>query len=370
MRAIRKPRVTAARMLAAIVVSANAIHGLGCEEEVPQTAPPVQPVKIFEIKASGGTETLEFPGAIRAAKAVDLAFENAGSLIELPVVDGQNVQKGEMLARLDPRDFESVRDAEKAKLEQAEADFERVKALFDADVTSRQEYDAARSQLEIAKANSDRALKSLQDDSVIDAPFSGTVAKVYVDNFQNVQAKQTILLLQNTSTLEVAVAIPESGFAGAHRTNLEEERDAQLKPVVLVSSVAGRVFPAKITEISPTADPTSRTYQAVVSFPSPPVVTVLPGMTASVRINVPPNPNANSHDILVPVNAATADAEGKAYVWKVDPASMQVSRVSVVLGSLTGDEVVVEQGLSAGDWIAVSGVHHLREGMRVSQFEG
>jgi multidrug efflux system membrane fusion protein len=64
-----------------------------------------------------------------------------------------------------------------------------------------------------------------------------------------------------------------------------------------------------------------------------------------------------------------ADEQGQAYVWKVDPSSMQVGRSQVELGPLSGDGVTVTRGLVSGDWIAISGVHQLREGMSVSRHQ-
>lgn len=362
--------VSIATTFSVAAVTALFIVGLGCGEEPPPPAPdPVQPIKILEISGGASVETLEFPGEIRAAQQAELAFEDAGKLIELLVLDGQDVALGEVLARLDPRDFENVRDAENAKLASAKADLSRVKALFDADVSSQQQLDTAQSRYDVARANASRALKNLEDDAVITAPFAGTVAKVLVENFQNVQAKQTIVLLQDTSTLEVAFAIPESALAGRRPGRDKQARDAQLQPTVSLSTIAGRIFTASVKEFSPTADPTSRTYQAVVSFENPGDVTILPGMTASVRLRVPDGSSGELGVIQIPATAALADEQGQAYVWKVDPSSMQVRRSKVVLGALSGASVTVTSGLAGGDWIAVSGVHQLREGMRVRRYE-
>lgn len=362
-------RSNGALTLTLVAITGLFTGGLACEEAPPPPPDPVQPVKILEISGDATVGTLEFPGEIRAAQQAELAFEDAGKLIELPVLDGQEVALGEVLARLDPRDFENIRDAENAKLASAEADFSRVKVLHDANVASQQELDRARSRYEVARANADRALKNLEDDAVITAPFAGTVAKVFVENFQNVQAKQTIVLLQDTSTLEVAFAIPETALAGRRPGRGGEERDAQLQPRVSVSSIAGRSFPAHVKEFSPTADPTSRTFQAVVTFENPTDVTILPGMTASVRVNRWDGSSGGSGTIQIPAIAALADEQGKAYVWKVDPSSMQVSRSPVELGPLSGESVTVTSGLASGDWIAVSGVHQLREGMRIRRYQ-
>ena len=367
----RRNGASTAATVTLVAITALFTGGFGCGDEPPPAAPEaVQPVKILEISGGTNVETLEFPGEIRAAQQAELAFLNPGKLIKLPVLDGQEVALGEVLARLDPRDFEDMRDAENAKLANAEADLSRVKALHAADVASQQELDRAQSQYEVARADASRALKKVEDDSVITAPFAGTVAKVLVQNFQSVQAKQTIVLIQDTSTLEVAFAIPESALAGRRPGRGKQERNALLQPRVIVSSIPGRSFPASVKEFSPTADPTSRTFQAVVTFKKPADITILPGMTASVRLNSPDGGDGGSSIIRIPATAALADEQGKAYVWKVDPSSMQVSRSPVELGPLTGKSVTVTSGLVGGDWIAVSGVHQLREGMRVRRHQG
>ena len=171
------------------------------------------------------------------------------------------------------------------------------------------------------------------------------------------------------STLEVAFAIPEAALAGRRPREDNRARDAQLQPRVSLSSIAGRSFAASVKEFSPTADPSTRTYQAVVTFENPKDITILPGMTASVRLNSLRGGSGGSDTIQIPVAAALADEQGRAYVWKVDPSSMQISRSPVELGPLSGESVTVTSGLANGDWIAVSGVHQLRDGMRIRRHQ-
>jgi RND family efflux transporter MFP subunit len=140
-----------------------------------------------------------------------------------------------------------------------------------------------------------------------------------------------------------------------------------VKPIVIVTSLPDRSFPAQITEYSTTADPVTRTFSATARFDPPDDVNIQPGMTATVRIQVPPElKNAvGMSGISIPASAAITDESGDAFVWLVEPGSMTVKRTPVELGSLSGDRVFVSSGLASGQQIAISGVHHLRDGMLV-----
>ena len=106
-----------------------------------------------------------------------------------------------------------------------------------------------------------------------------------------------------------------------------------------------------------------------VSFQAPPDLQILPGMTAKVSVRVPRVSDGLQSGIAVPGHAVAADENGQSYVWKIDPETMEARRTSVGLGILAGDLIHVTSGLAVGDWVAVSGVHQLREGMRVSRLE-
>ena len=135
---------------------------------------------------------------------------------------------------------------------------------------------------------------------------------------------------------------------------------------MIISAIPNRTFPAQIKEFASKADPETRTFQVTLIFDSPEDVSVLPGMTARVRVKS----QALSEKVRIPATAALTDENGKTFVWKLDPDSMTVRRTPVELGPLSGSEVEVHTGLSKGDQVAISGVHQLREGMVVRRFEG
>jgi RND family efflux transporter MFP subunit len=323
-------------------------------------------VKILEVGAGGAGITREFPGKLSAAQTADVAFEVSGKIVELPVQEGQRVEAGAVLARLDPRDFEADRDAVVASEKAALAELERVRVLFEADVAPKQQLEIAERNYDVMKAKAATGRKGLED-AVLRAPFAGEVARKLVDDFANVNAKDPILVLQDNSHLEIVIDIPEADYAAARPGLSAEERTARGRPRVIVSSIPDREFPARLKEAATTADPTTRTYAVTLAFDNPPDVNLLPGMTAKVRVGGAGA--AVSEAIWIPAHAARTDDSGEAFVWVVDAASMKVRRTLVTLGELSGSLVQVSGGLERGELIATSGVHHLREGMQVRRFE-
>jgi RND family efflux transporter MFP subunit len=357
----------AATLAMALGISLGGLVTAGCGEEPAPEAPAVRPVKILEIGAGGGGITREFPGKISAAQTADVAFEVSGKIVELPVDEGQRVEEGDVLARLDPRDFESQRDAAVASERAARAEAERTRALFEADVAPKQQLDVAERNYDVMEARAATARKALED-AVLRAPFAGEVARKLVDDFANIKAKDPILILQDNSHLEIVIDVAEADYVHLQPGLDNAARTARGKPRVIVSSIPDREFPARIKELAGAADPTTRTYAATLAFENPPDVNILPGMTAKVRIGGPGTQTA-LESIWIPARAARTDDTGEAFVWVVDATSMKVQRTPVTLGELSGDLVQVTAGLEGGQQIATSGVHHLREGMQVHRLE-
>jgi RND family efflux transporter MFP subunit len=323
-------------------------------------------VKILEVGAGATGLTREFPGKLSAAQTADVAFEVSGKIVALPVEEGQRVEAGGVLARLDPRDFEADRDAAVAREKAALAELGRVRALVEADVASQQQLEVAERNYDVTKARAATARKG-REDAVLRAPFAGEVARKLVDDFANVQAKQAIVTLQDNSHLEIVLDVPEADYVAVKPGLSKAERTARGRPRVIVSSIPDREFPARLKEMATTADPTTRTYAVTLAFDNPPDVNLLPGMTAKVRVGGAEA--AVPEAIWIPAHAARTDDSGEAFVWVVDAASMEVHRTPVALGELSGSLVQVSGGLEQGELIATSGVHHLREGMQVRRFE-
>jgi multidrug efflux system membrane fusion protein len=397
-----------------------------CSKEEEQ-APPnkvVRPVKMMTVTSYQEAAKRSFPGKVRASKRVDLAFQVNGPLIELPVEEGQRVKEGDLLARIDPRDFEvNLRNAEgrlenakaslkamqqarpedirrltaavnkaEAALKLGKAEYDRIMRIKAADpgAVSQGMVDRALEKKERAEAELRNAqeelrigkvgaraedvaakraeIKSLAADvdaaklqlsyTYLRAPYSGVISKRYVDNFQEIRAKDPIVSLDDISHVEILVDVPEAIIAkvrGAGKVNAVAE----------FSSAPGNQYPLTLKEYSTRADPKTQTYRVVLQMPQPADLNVLPGMTVNVISTSSPG-EGGSGQIVIPADAVFADEAGTPHVWVVDKKTMKVQRRKVTTGNLRGTESIqVTDGLQAGETIAVAGVNQLREGMEV-----
>jgi len=358
----------AARSVAAVALGGLALLPIlvACGD-APDPAPPgPRPIKMLQVGGQAGG-TLAFPGEIRPAQQADMAFEVPGKIVAFPVREGDVVEAGALLARLDPRDYEAELAKRRAQLEKTKTDLARYQTLFEKDVSPLMEVERARRNYEATRADFQQAQKAVED-AELRAPFSGVVARKLVEDFANVQAKQAVLILQDASSLEIRASIPERDFARVEPGLSLEERNRRARPRVEISALGDRSFAARITEFSTTADPATRTYEARFAFAVPPDVNVLPGMTARVVLEMtdaaqPP------HGLRIPIQAVVSDPDGTSFVWVVDPETLAVARAPVSLGALRGGEVEITQGLAPGQIVAISGVHELRDGTVVRRFE-
>jgi RND family efflux transporter MFP subunit len=350
--------VTAAgRVVGPIAMLLFALSGApGCGEE-PAPEDPVRPVLSVRVGDAGTFSNRRYPGQARATQEVDMAFEVPGRLIERPVDVGSAVQQGDLMARLDPRDFEADLASARANEAKARADFERAEKLFEADVMPAAEREAFFRRLEVAEAELHKAEKATEDTRLV-APFAGTVAATYIENFQNVQAKQPVLRLLDTTSIEMVIDMPEQRIHSV--------------PYVRGFKVQFDVFPdheieARSKEGGDEASPTTRTYPITLIMQPPEGVEIKPGMSGQAWAGVEFPEDIARSGIEVAVSALFSRPEtdpDATFVWVIDEASMTVSAREVETEG-AGARGVIARGLEAGERIVTAGVHSLREGEKV-----
>ncbi len=334
------------------------------KEEVVEVEPPPRPIKIYRLEGNLGSARPDYPGRIKAVKVVELAFEVGGRIIDWSVEEGQPVKKGQVLSRLDPRDYQADVEAARARLRLAEAEYRRESKLFASGSGTQRDLDVATRSRDVSRAELRISQKAFQD-TRLRAIFDGVIARKLVTDFRNVEAREPVLLLQDESVMEVIVDVPERDLAGGNSDLDLEKWNERAKPIVELSALPGLQFPVKITELATAADPSTRTFRATFSMKKPEGVAVLAGMTAKLVLTGLSTTEAS--DFLLPVGTVVADTNADPYVWVVDEEAMTVSKQPVEAGPITGDRIVVKKGLQSGHAIALSGVHLLTEGMKVTE---
>jgi RND family efflux transporter MFP subunit len=281
-------------------------------------------------------------------------------LTELNAVEGRRVRRGEVVARLDPRDYRNARDRAVAQSAEAQKTLKRSKALLEQKVISLSELDRAQAAFDSAQAEKRIREKALND-TVLTAPFTGVVAKRYMENHEHINSNSPIISLQDIATLQVVFRVPERVIA--HRDGFGKF------PIHVRFDVdKGQWFKARLHEVSTEADPATHTYEIALDLPQPEGMAILPGMTATVRIEKNgggPGAASTSRATLVPVEAVFGGSDGGSYVWVIGKVGGSPVKTGVTLGRIYDEGQEVLAGLQAGQRIAVAGVHTLTENMKV-----
>lgn len=325
----------------------------GCRGGDAPAVDAVRPVKT-ETASDAAVIDKDFVGLATPDDAVNLAFKLSGQVLSVPVSQGEEVKRGELLAELDPRDVELQVDANRSAYEQARSNLQRIGRLLDHGAVSQQEYEAARTHFVQMKSAYENSLDLLKD-TRLTAPFNSVVEAVHVDTYQRVQAGETVVRVVGPRTSTVKFTLPESdlGRLASSQTHFFVEFD----------NYRGVSFPACVKDYAKTSSDASgfpvtlRLADSMLArWP------VSPGMSCTITMRSA-DPVAGA--VSLPLTAICAPAQGGDYVWVVVPGD-SVVRHDVRLGELYGrDRVIVDSGVVVGQRVVVAGVYRLREGDRV-----
>lgn len=331
----------------------------GCEKKQAEPKNLVRTVKVFHVEGPEDIAQRTFPGIVDASDKVDLSFQVPGQIKEFPVKEGDQVKKGQLIAKLDPTDYEIAVGEAKSKLESAQAELERTKKLLAKQFASQKQYDANKTATDTAQAQLDLAQQNLRY-TQITAPYDGEVAKKYVENFQNVIAKKPIVRLQNRKNLDIKVQIPESLV-------IRSDRFKQGAIEAEFETAPGVRYKVDLKEVGTQANVETQTYPVTFTLPAPKNLTVLPGMTAVVHAQFA-LPKGEKELFIIPITAVFNDRRGVSYVWLIEPSTNKLKKQQVKVGRLTGTGASITEGLTPGENIVAAGAEFLEEGMVVRPF--
>jgi RND family efflux transporter MFP subunit len=326
----------------------------GCKEQTAEAPGVVRPVRAMQVGDTEAVSSRWFPGRAAATQEADLAFEVAGRLVERPVNVGDRISRGQLLAALDPRDFENDLEGAQGERDRAMSQRDRIKQAAASGAVSQQDLTNAEADLRIAEAEV-RIRQKAFEDSRLSAPFDGVVAAIFVENFENVRAKETVLRVLDTSRIEMTVDLPETAI-----TMVPYVEDVRVRFDVMPD----REFPATIKEVGSEASRETRTYPVTLVMDQPDEVKIMPGMAgqATGRVELPADIQQTGFE--VPLDALFTDPAGGTYVWVLEPSSGALTKREVQRGRIAPIGVVVT-GVEAGEWIVTAGVHSVSEDQQV-----
>ncbi|TVR98698.1 MAG: efflux RND transporter periplasmic adaptor subunit [Rhodospirillales bacterium] len=333
-----------------------------CERAEKIAEEPIRPVRVVMVEKTEGGETVSLTGRVEAQDEVNLAFRVGGRMIERSVNVGDTVVAGQVVARLDPEaarnNLETARAnlaSAMAQLTRARNEFDRQASLLQGGWTTRARYDEAVEALQAAQAQADSAQAQLniaQDqlgytELVADGP--GVVTARGAEPGEVVAAGRMVVQLAREGGRDAVFDVPPRII-----------QTAPADPVVHVALTSDpRVrTTGRVREVSPQADPVTRTFEIRIGLHEPPEAMRL-GSTVTGTIHLDAGVG-----VAIPATALT-QADRQPAVWLVDPATGTVALRPIVVERFDLTRVTVAQGLDPGDIVVTAGVQALRPGQKV-----
>jgi RND family efflux transporter MFP subunit len=348
-------------LLAALALSLTACSRPPADPE------PIRAVKVVTVGMGQINAVREFSGEVRPRVESRLGFRVAGKVVRRQAEIGQRVRAGQVLAQLDPRDYQLAADAARAQVaaastnrDLAAADFQRYRALRDQNFISGAELErretalkAAQAQLEQAQAQlSAQGNQAKYADRIADV--SGVVTAVEAEPGQVVSAGQAVVRIAQDGPRDVVFSIPEDKVAGVQPGSL-----VTVKPWADKASFSG-----KVREVAASADPVTRTFPVKVA------VDAAAQLPLGTTVNVYPQAlsMAGLQAIKLPTSALRKEGQGTA-VWVLDTQTMTVRSQAVDVATADGNEAVIAGGLQPGMQVVSAGVHVLSPGQKVAVYK-
>ena len=357
----------AARSILAILGAAMLVSA--CSRPAPPEEP-VRSVKVITVGLGAFESGQEYAGEVRARVESRLGFRVAGKITKRTVEVGQRVKAGQLLAQLDPRDYQLAADAGRAQVvsattqrDLAAADLTRYRALKDQNFISGAELERREATLKAAQATLEQAQAQLAGQgnqtgyTQLLADVSGVVTAVEAEAGQVVAAGTPVVRIAQDGPRDVVFAVPEDKLA----------RVPVGSAVTVRSWTGGPSLRSTVRELAASADPVTRTFPVKVTLSEKDAGEALPlGATAYV---VPQAVAQLAGGVIkLPTSALRQEGKGSA-VWVLDTASMTVRSQPVQIATADGNEAVIASGLQPGQLVVSTGVHVLSPGQKVTIYK-
>ena len=306
------------------------------------------PVKVVKVSESSYINSRNYVGTVEAVSSSSLSFEVMGNVNKVFVTEGENVQKGKLLATLDKATLQNSYNASLASLKEAQDAYNRMKSLYDNGSLPEMKWVEVQSKLQQAVSMEQISRKSLKD-AGLHAPFSGVISRKSIEPGMNVMPGIEVMQLADISTVNIKIAVPEKEISRVNKGQQAEVR---------VGALGDKLFTGVVSEKGIAANPLAHTYEVKIKLNNT-SHELMPGMVCKVGVH--------SHEteagIVLPNHTVQLQPDGKKFVWVVK--GNAASQRMVNTGDLTAEGVIITAGLQPGDEVIVSGNQKVSEGTKI-----
>ncbi|MBR9845473.1 MAG: efflux RND transporter periplasmic adaptor subunit [Algicola sp.] len=311
-------------------------------------------ITTFTAKTEKFEHVLELQGNVTTKNLLVITPEYNGILTQVYVKEGQKVNKGQLLAKIDDGGLSQQLAQLKIQSDLAKTTYERQKRLWEQNIGSEIQFLQAKSTFE----SQQEAVNQLQQQIAktnVKAPFSGTIDDVITEQGSVVAAGQTPLMrIVNLDDMYIEVEVPES-----YVSNVVKGKSVEVELPVL-----GKTIATKIRQASDVINPANRTFKAEIEVPNKDK-DIKPNLTARLKINDYTSENA----ILIPQSVISENSEGEQYVYIVADKNAEgigtAKRVIIKTGKTQGDIIEVVKNLEEGTEIIKEGARSVKDGQSV-----
>lgn len=306
------------------------------------------PVEALTVPAGNISSFLFFGAAIETEEEVDVYPQVDGIIEKIQAEEGDQVNKGDVLLELDDDEYSLAAEAAKVAFEQASSEYDRAKAIHEKNLTSKNEYETARFNMEKQKITYEQAALTLER-SKIKAPIPGVIAERFVKLGDRILTGTKLFHLVNNSKMIATVHVPA-----------KEAQACQLEQQVIVSSdfLPDQEFEGWIKRISPVVNRTSGTVKVTVGLRDG-----KRALKAGMFVNVHIITGTHKNVPLIPKNALVYDGEDK-FVYVVQDDTL-ANRIKLMIGYSDNHHVEPLKSIQIGDKIIVVGQSALKDKSRI-----
>lgn len=309
----------------------------------------IVPVKTMQVDTVSEIVTHTYAGTVEESRSVELSFKYGGVLEQIKVREGDPIEKGGFLAKVNASELVNSQRIAAATLEQAEDGYNRLKKVHESGSIPEIKWKEMVANLEKAQASADLA-NDMINESMMRAPFSGVVAKRYVEEGANLSPLQPIVRLINTNGVSVKIAVPENEIS---RIKIGDEAE------VVVTALDDKLYRGKVVEKGMVAAPLAHSYDVKIALDNEDGA-LFPGMIGKVSLQ-----SELSKGIVIPSNIVLLDDNSK-FVWVVEQGRAHKRHIEV--NGYSGKGVVVMDGLHQGDSVIVEGYQKVSGNMKVVSY--